>query len=76
MKAPSCGPAQNNNAVPGLLINMKGGRGTIPAVLSGANRGRRRALKLSRCPISGSPRWLAVIHTAGLTASDVGYVSV
>lgn len=76
MKAPACKPAQNNCIVPGLLSNMKGGWGTTPAVLSGANRGRRRALKLSRCPVSGSPNWLAVIHTAGLIASDLGYVFV
>lgn len=52
----------------------RGGGGTILAVLSGANRGRRGALKLSRGPISGYPRRLAAIHTAGLIGSDVGYV--
>lgn len=71
-----CGPTRNNCIVPGLLINMKGGWGTIPAVLSGANRGKQGALKLSRGPINGSLCCLAVIHTAGLIASDVGYVSV
>lgn len=60
------GPAQNNCLVPGFLINVKGGWGTIPAVLSGANRGRQGTLNLSRCPISGSPCYMAVIHTAGL----------
>lgn len=45
-------------------------------MLSGANRGKQGALKLSRGPINGSLCCLAVIHTAGLIASDVGYVSV
>lgn len=76
MKAPPCKPAQSDYIVPGLLINRKGGCKTIPPVLSGANRGRHKALKLSRCPISGSPKWLAVSHSAGLIASDLGYVFV
>lgn len=74
MKAPVCRPTLNNCIVPGLLINTKGGWGTIPPVLSGANRGRQEALKLSRGPVSGSPCRLAVIHAAGLIVSDVGYV--
>lgn len=62
-KAPVCRRAQNNGIVPGLLINMKDGWGTIPAVLSGANRGRHKALKLSRWPIKGSLHCLAVTHS-------------
>lgn len=78
MKAPLCWPALHRCIVPGLLINVKCGWGTNPLVLSGANRGRQGALKLSWGPISGPPCSLAVIHTTGLMVSDywVGYVSV
>lgn len=76
MKAPLCWPALHPCIVPGLLINVKCGWGTIPVVLSGANRERQGALKFSWGPISGSPCSLAVIRTTGLMVSDVGYASV
>lgn len=76
VKAPLRGPALNNRIVLGLLINVKGCWGTIPAVLSGANRGKQGALKLSRGPISRSICCLAAIPTTGPIVSGVGYVSV
>lgn len=76
VKAPLHGPALNNRIVLGLLINVKGCWGTIPAVLSGANRGKQGALKLSRGPISRSICCLAAIPTTGPIVSGVGYVSV
>lgn len=68
--------AWTGSIVLGLLINVKGCWGTIPAVLSGANRGKQGALKLSRGPISRSICCLAAIPTTGPIVSGVGYVSV
>lgn len=76
MKAPLCRLALNNCIVQRLLINMRSGWGTIPAVLSGANRGTQGDRELNRGPIIGSPGCLAMIQTAELILSDVGCVSV
>lgn len=63
---------------PRALINVKGGgRGTIPVVLSGANRGRQGAQAQWGPHLtvqSGSQHRLAVIPTAGLMVCDVAYV--
>jgi len=73
MKTPLCGWALNNCIVPGLLINMRGGWRTIPAVLSGANRGRTRGPWAQQGPHQWVPR-MAGCDSDSWT--DVGYVSV
>lgn len=60
----------------GFWLMWRVAGGTIPAVLSGANRGKQGALKLSRGPISRSIYCLAAIPTTGPIVSGVGYVSV
>lgn len=71
MKAPLCRLTPNNSIVAGFLINGKCNWGTIPAVLSGENKGKQGPLKLCGGPTHMSSCCLAAIPATGQIVSDV-----